>query len=167
MKPPVSKEQRENNKLTTSPPAPCRLWLVQRADSLGSLLCQSASYKMTGDNKIYELEWWSPQVIHHLQCLLARACVSWRSGYGIRALSLSSLVIRILALNYQFNFIPGQLLLQFPSSGYSSANMKEGCLVSTGQEAASEKSLLLYVSIGPLGSNLEEVLHRHEGWTGL
>ena len=37
----------ETHALTTSPPAPCRSWLVQRAGSPGSPLCQSASCKRT------------------------------------------------------------------------------------------------------------------------
>lgn len=39
------------HELTTSPPAPCRSWLVRRAGSPGSPLCRSASCKRTARAK--------------------------------------------------------------------------------------------------------------------
>lgn len=97
--------------------------------------------------------------------LLARACINWRSCYGIKDVSLSSLETGQGFLPWITNSIaPGQLLLQFLSSGCSAAYMREACLFpgETGQELA-VKSLLLQALLGPLLAVLERPGSR---WVG-
>lgn len=43
--------RKDVGRLTISPPAPCKTWLVQTAGSPGSPLCQSASYRRTEEKR--------------------------------------------------------------------------------------------------------------------